>query len=168
MKILSYLFVRDADLVQIQERDHDGRKQKRRKARARGRPSRRSRHSDIPQPASLASSHSHPYWQDQNTVALERKRNMLAQQWKTEHDSSRVENERSRWYQCFSQALCSEGRVVVESSMRAIAWTEEFFANLPLTIGAIALATATLGVDWFKFAEENLSTCEPVHFHSCK
>jgi hypothetical protein len=168
MKILSCLFARDADLLQIQERDHDGRKQKRRKARARGRPSRRSRHSDVPQPTTTASSHSHSYWQDQNTAVHERKRNMLAQQRKAEHDSSRVEIERSRWYQCFSQALCSERRLVVESSMKAIAWTEEFFANLPLTIGAIALATATLGVDWFKFAEENLSTCEPVHFHSCK
>ena len=101
-------------------------------------------------------------------MALERKRNIIIQQWKTEQDASRAEDERGRWYDCFSQALCSEARVVVDSSMKAIAWTEEFFANLPLTIGAIALATATLGVDWFKFAEENLSTCEPVHFHSCK
>ena len=46
------------------------------------------------------------------------------------------------------------------------AWTESFIGNLPLTIGAIALASANLGVDWFKFAEENLSSCEPVHFHS--
>lgn len=101
-------------------------------------------------------------------MALERKRNRLIQQWKTEQDASRVENDHSRWNQCFSQSLCSEGLVFVESSMKAFAWIEEFFANLPLTIGAIALATATLGVDWFKFAEENLSTCEPVHFHSCK
>lgn len=45
-------------------------------------------------------------------------------------------------------------------------WLESFVANLPLTINAIALAIANLGVDWFKFAEENLDSCEPVHFHS--
>ena len=43
---------------------------------------------------------------------------------------------------------------------------ETFISNIPLTIGAIALAIVTLGVVWFKFAEENLSSCEPVHFHS--
>lgn len=48
------------------------------------------------------------------------------------------------------------------------AWGESFFANLPLTIGAIALSTATLGVDWFKFAEENMDSCQPVHFHSAQ
>jgi hypothetical protein len=47
-------------------------------------------------------------------------------------------------------------------------WTvmEAFISNLPLTIGAIALAIVTLGNVWFKFVEENLDSCEPVHFHS--
>lgn len=43
---------------------------------------------------------------------------------------------------------------------------ETFISNLPLTVGAIALAIVTLGVVWFKFAEENLDSCQPVHFHS--
>jgi hypothetical protein len=43
---------------------------------------------------------------------------------------------------------------------------EAFIGNLPLTIGAVAMAVVTLGVVWFKFAEECLDTCEPVHFHS--
>jgi hypothetical protein len=49
-----------------------------------------------------------------------------------------------------------------------LTYCEAFFANLPLTIGAIALSTANLGVDWFKFAEENMDSCEPVHFHSAQ
>jgi hypothetical protein len=47
-----------------------------------------------------------------------------------------------------------------------LTWLESFFANLPLTIGAIALSIATLGVVWFKFAEETMDSCIPVHFHS--
>jgi len=43
---------------------------------------------------------------------------------------------------------------------------EQFISNLPLTIGAVALAIVTLGVVWFKFAEEMLQSCQPVHFHS--
>lgn len=42
------------------------------------------------------------------------------------------------------------------------------FSNLPLTIGAIAMAIVTLGVVWFKFAEENIDACVPVHFHSAQ
>lgn len=49
-----------------------------------------------------------------------------------------------------------------------LAWAESFFANLPLTIGAIALSIASLGVVWFKFAEENMDSCIPVHFHSAQ
>lgn len=41
-----------------------------------------------------------------------------------------------------------------------------FISNIPLTIGAIALATVTLGIAWFKFAEEMSGSCRPVHFHS--
>jgi hypothetical protein len=48
------------------------------------------------------------------------------------------------------------------------AWAESFFANLPLTIGAIALSIANLGCVWFKFAEENMDSCQPVHFHSAQ
>jgi len=45
-------------------------------------------------------------------------------------------------------------------------WAQAFCANLPLTIGGLAYSCACMGVVWFKFAEENLETCVPVHFHS--
>lgn len=43
---------------------------------------------------------------------------------------------------------------------------ESFICNLPLTIGAIGLAVVTLGVVWFKFTEEMMNSCHPVHYHS--
>lgn len=43
---------------------------------------------------------------------------------------------------------------------------ESFVSNLPLTIGAVGLAIVTLGVVWFKFGEEMINSCKPVHFHS--
>eukprot|EP00554_Chaetoceros_debilis_P011471 CAMPEP_0194106304 /NCGR_PEP_ID=MMETSP0150-20130528/6354_1 /TAXON_ID=122233 /ORGANISM="Chaetoceros debilis, Strain MM31A-1" /LENGTH=1671 /DNA_ID=CAMNT_0038794413 /DNA_START=184 /DNA_END=5196 /DNA_ORIENTATION=+ len=43
---------------------------------------------------------------------------------------------------------------------------EAFISNLPLTIGAVALAVVTMGVVWFKFSEEMMDSCMPVHFHS--
>lgn len=45
-------------------------------------------------------------------------------------------------------------------------WAQALVANLPLTIGGLAYSFACMGVVWFKFAEENLETCVPVHFHS--
>ena len=46
---------------------------------------------------------------------------------------------------------------------------ETFISNSPQTIGAVALAIVTLGVVWFKFAEENMDSCVPVHYcsHHC-
>ena len=41
-----------------------------------------------------------------------------------------------------------------------------FVSNLPLTIGAVGLSIVTLGIVWFKFAEQIVSTCQPVHYHS--
>jgi hypothetical protein len=59
----------------------------------------------------------------------------------------------------------SGGRIL-PTLVKFLMWMESFVANLPLSIGAIALSIANLGVVWFKFAEVNLSSCTPVHFHS--
>lgn len=53
-----------------------------------------------------------------------------------------------------------------QKTIKSLMWMESFVANLPLSIGAIALSIANLGVVWFKFAEVNLPSCTPVHFHS--
>jgi hypothetical protein len=60
----------------------------------------------------------------------------------------------------------SESHVLFQKIVKGLAWVESFLANLPLTIGAIAVSIANLGVVWFKFAEVHLSSCKPVHFHS--
>jgi hypothetical protein len=108
---------------------------------------------------------------DQRAIALERERAKFIRQWKyevrAEEEAARLEEAKSRWHRRFCRFIAVESRELVDSLTKAFLWTQEFFANLPLTIGAIALATANLGVDWFKFTEENLSACQPVHFHSC-
>lgn len=43
---------------------------------------------------------------------------------------------------------------------------EVFISNLPLTVGAVALAWVTMGVVWFKYTEENIASCVPVHYNS--
>jgi len=101
---------------------------------------------------------------------LEKERAKLIKQWREE---ARAEEEAARraradnsWFRNLGRNMESEIQSLFQGSFRFFAWLEAFIANLPLTIGAIAMAIANLGVDWFKFAEENLESCEPVHFHS--
>lgn len=62
--------------------------------------------------------------------------------------------------------MSEELATMTDRFFKFAATTEVFISNLPLTIGAIAMAIALLGVVWFKFVEENLDSCQPVHFHS--
>ena len=62
--------------------------------------------------------------------------------------------------------MIAQFHIFQTKAYRTLTLVEAFIANLPLTIGAVAMAVVTLGVVWFKFAEENLDSCEPVHFHS--
>ncbi len=55
---------------------------------------------------------------------------------------------------------------IIDKIGKFLCQAETFIGNLPLTIGAVALAIVTLGVVWFKFTEEMLDSCHPVHFHS--
>ena len=68
-------------------------------------------------------------------------------------------NRFSRWTKITSKAMSRKVRKFISA-------TETFIGNMPLTIGAVGLAIVTLGCVWFKFAEEMLDTCRPVHFHS--
>jgi len=102
-------------------------------------------------------------------LKLEHERLRLVQQWRAEamaDDNS--EGELGLWCHRLCGKMHAVGLTYVGNMNQSLVWLQEFFANLPLTIGAIALAIANLGVDWFKFTEENLSSCEPVHFHSCE
>jgi len=94
---------------------------------------------------------------------LEAEKARIIETWKKE---AQEEAERNRWYRRLWRYFESIAGHMAVKLFVLYAWTESFIGNLPLTIGAIALASANLGVDWFKFAEENLESCEPVHFHS--
>lgn len=101
---------------------------------------------------------------------LERERAKLINQWReearAEEEAARREKENNRWYRRLSRQFDTDAQNFLSGSFKFFTWWEQFIANLPLTIGAVALAIANLGVVWFKFAEENLESCEPVHFHS--
>lgn len=102
----------------------------------------------------------------QRARMLERERTKVHEQWKAEYvaetkRSKRVEEENALPRRC-SRWVGSLGK----KTSRFITSLEMFIANLPLAIGAVAMAVVTLGVVWFKFTEENLESCERVHFHS--
>ena len=101
---------------------------------------------------------------------LEKERAKLIEQWKAEAraeaEAARKEAESNQWPQRFGRFLKDEFGNAMIQTFKFFALLEAFIANLPLTIGAVAMAVVTLGVVWFKFAEENMDTCEPVHFHS--
>ena len=106
-------------------------------------------------------------WTQNKDRLLGKERAQLIAQWKAE---AREEAElRRREFRHRSRSNSDFDRMWEKLSkllygIFAVAAT--FLANLPSTIGAVAMSVVTLGVVWFKFAEENLESCEPVHFHS--
>ena len=95
-----------------------------------------------------------------------RERQKWYEEWRQEEKARREEEERNRWYNRFFRYLKGTKDKFVNKTTGIMSDIESFISNLPLTIGAVALAIVTLGVVWFKFAEENLDSCQPVHFHS--
>jgi hypothetical protein len=97
---------------------------------------------------------------------LEKDRAKVYEQWRAEYmaESLRVKRkeEENRWYRRLFISFKQLGKQI----SRLIMAIEMFIANLPVAIGAVAMAVATLGVVWFKFTEENLDSCERVRFHS--
>lgn len=87
---------------------------------------------------------------------LERERETLLLQWKSEWEEERG---RELHYKAFFEPC-------LESLASLLATIEVFLANLPLTIGAVGLSWVTMGTVWFKFMEENVDFCVPVHFYS--
>ena len=101
---------------------------------------------------------------------LEKERAKLMEQWKAEAradaEMAHKQEEANPWPKRMRQAVNTGMGNAKHTAFRMFIFLEAFIANLPLTIGAVAMAVVTLGVVWFKFAEENLDSCEPVHFHS--
>lgn len=109
--------------------------------------------------SSEGSSQGRKKWAQEQARMLEKERAFLLNKWREE---ARAEDERNRLAAEHNRLHRRIGRYLHSN----FAWVEAFISNLPLTIGAISVAFATLGVDWFKFVEENLDSCKPVHFHS--
>ena len=109
-------------------------------------------------------------WSKKGARMLARERTKLIDQWKAEARAEtervRKEVEMNRWYRRLSRSLEAHMKILLMHVMNFLGFVVIFISNLPITIGAVALAIVTLGVVWFKFAEENMDSCQPVHFHS--
>ena len=85
---------------------------------------------------------------------LRRQRERLMSEWRKElkeqEEALRAEREFNGWYNRMNRWLGEKCIKVGSYTANA----EQFISNLPLAIGAIALAIVTLGIVWFKFAEE--------------
>eukprot|EP00557_Chaetoceros_sp_GSL56_P012176 CAMPEP_0176484188 /NCGR_PEP_ID=MMETSP0200_2-20121128/4321_1 /TAXON_ID=947934 /ORGANISM="Chaetoceros sp., Strain GSL56" /LENGTH=1370 /DNA_ID=CAMNT_0017880645 /DNA_START=72 /DNA_END=4187 /DNA_ORIENTATION=- len=100
--------------------------------------------------------HGHTFFYEEERRKME---HQIRKQMIKEFEEQQCCNRFNRWYK---SVLVTISKRIEDIRCE----TETFIGNLPLTIGAIALAIVTLGVVWFKFAEVMLDTCKPVHFHS--
>ena len=120
--------------------------------------------------SSSSSSYDYRQWTRRRAQMLEDERTRMIAQWKAEARAqalnSRRKREANQWHRRLGQYLDSEFGDFWGKTIKFLAFLEAFICNLPLTVGAIAMAIVTLGVVWFKFVEETLDTCEPVQFHS--
>lgn len=139
-------------------------KKKKKKRRRQARRKNQGRGDDSVSSSSTSSDSSLEFnrWLDERSSFLEEEKARVVERWKAEaraeFEASKRRERRPVW-----GGACAK---LVKRFVKVLAYLESFFANLPLTIGAIALSIANLGVDWFKFMEENLDSCQPVHFHS--
>jgi hypothetical protein len=128
---------------------------------------RRSQHDADDSSEDSATEHHYRHSTQKRDRLLEKERAKLIAQWKAEAQEEAELSYRERLQD-------NRNNPQIDALWQAL-WTRLyrfvtkvaiFVANVPLMIGAVALSVVTLGVVWFKFAEENLDSCEPVHFHS--
>ena len=56
--------------------------------------------------------------------------------------------------------------MLLEKANRALVVMELVISNMPSLVGSLALAWASMGVDWFKWYEETFDACHPAHYHN--
>merc|ERR1712238_650775 len=100
------------------------------------------------------------------TINMDRKSRKKKYRHKNSKHLLKEEEESNRWHRRSWRTILDKFHNFGTKAFRCFTLVENFIGNLPLTIGAVALAIVTLGVVWLKFAEEYLDTCEPVHFQS--
>jgi hypothetical protein len=98
--------------------------------------------------------------------SLEKERKTLMGQWKDEFKDEQKKQHDKRCCNKIQQYMDNKLSQLVSSVKRNLIGLETFVCNLPLTVGAVAIAWVTMGVDWWKYTEEMLSSCTPVHFRS--
>ena len=112
----------------------------------------------------------HYYSREDFEEALNEEKRKFMRQWKAQYEASQ---RKQSFESCFSRMkkswlyyydLCCNAWSMEVPTLKEKA--ESYFNNLPLTMGAIAYSFASLGTVWFKFTEEMLSSCVPVHYHS--
>jgi hypothetical protein len=130
------------------ERARERKKQRRKKKQKRESSRRHMRHNDSSASTSSESSVDFGKWVHERAPFLEQERERFIEKWKSE---AKEDMERKSWTSQFRKAIGPSFSKVLEEITAKLNYMEMFFANLPLTIGAIALSTANLGVDWFKF-----------------
>jgi hypothetical protein len=156
----------------------DRRKQRKKKKKDRSRSRRSShRHGESSEESSSQSQNStsdkdYKRWLKKRARLLEKERGKLIKQWrmeaKADEKAAQQEAEDNQWYNRLYRYGMEVWKDQSKRMYKKLTWVEAFIANLPLTIGGVALAFANLGVDWFKFAEETMDSCMPVHFHSAQ
>jgi hypothetical protein len=125
------------------------RKKQRRKKKKKRETRRRSGHNDSSATStSSESSIDFSRWVRERAPFLEQERARFIEKWKSE---AKEEMERRSWTNQLSMAFGQNCNKVSKQVTAKLSEMETFFANLPLTIGAIALSMANLGVVWFKF-----------------
>lgn len=116
--------------------------------------------------ASSSSSQQQEYrkWMKKRSKLLEKERAKLIQQWRAE---ARLEEEQSKrmqesnlWQNRLRRYYDEEyaDSAFALNLFKYMAWAEEFIANLPLTVGGIALAFANLGVVWVRNCSTTITT----------
>ena len=77
-----------------------------------------------------------------------------------------LEEKKSRSSQEIYNSIRAYSKEIETRLWQIICMLEVYISNLPSLVGALALAWASMGVDWFKYMEETISACTPVDFHS--
>lgn len=97
---------------------------------------------------------------------LEAERQELIAKWKEENSLKRLRTNSDRNLNHSVEAAYKPSKRLLGGCWSFLSSAEVFLSNMPLTIGAVGLGWVTQGVIWFKFMEENIDDCIPVHFNS--
>ena len=139
-------------LLEYQLEEEKRRLRKKRKKKRKERQKRRESQNQGDDSASSSSNSSKDrhLWVQRRAQMLEEERVKLIKQWRSEaraeEEAIKREQEYNQWHRRVGRYMREEFGDTMSIAFKFFVWLEAFIANLPLTIGAIALAIANLGV----------------------